>query len=173
MFALTQPVQIKTIQIFNRNMIEVMKAVSDKFEIRNFGRDPALDVASHVMMVDPPPTDAIETQKQIANDQDAACKTADRDAISGTIRGVVVFPNATAELADILNITMRAVPSAGFNHSQETNSDGILMIVGCISYRDTFQNLHHTRMCFISDDPISKLSTGSKLRLCHGSQEAD
>lgn len=172
MLTLTQAVQIQTKQ--NGDKVFLLKAVSDKFSGRNFGRDPALFVRPIMDIAEPArEVDAKALRAEISKKQDKTCQMADKEAISGAVPGIVVFPGAPAEFEDPLTFSLRTILQTQFDETKDEGRDGPLMLVGCISYRDQFRAVHHTRFCFISNDPISKLTTGSQLRLCHGSQSAD
>jgi hypothetical protein len=172
MFALTQAPQITLNR--SQNNVLIAKSVSGKFSEKNFGRDPALFVKAKLDIVETTTVDKVEDlQIQIAKAQDQSCQYSDKTAIPGPIPGTTIFPDGTAEFEQLLTGLFRNIPAAKFDEKRETGIDGQLMLAGCISYRDQFKAIHHTRVCFISNDPVSKLVAGSQLRLCHGQQNAD
>jgi hypothetical protein len=169
---LTQPMLNQTQR--NGDKILVVKNISDKFNLKNFGKDPALFVSSVTQIVEPSlVSDAAALTAQVAKTQLQACLNADKQAVSKAIPGQVVFPDDTSEFEELANGLARNIPVAQFDEKRDTGSDAPLMLAGCISYRDQFKVIHHTRTCFISNVPAIKLTTGSQLRICHSQQNAD
>jgi hypothetical protein len=143
-----------------------------KYEIRNYGKDPALRVHYHA--------EAIEFRlgtDVVDGAQDMRCKAADGEFSKDIGNGAAIFPSdfldATNDNAPGILIQPRKI----FGNNAPDTANGKFYIAGCTSYVDQFFDItkavHHTRFCFISDSPLRQIAMGTELRRCRREIRAD
>jgi hypothetical protein len=166
----TAPVQIVKIGPPDLYMLQAMMAY--KYEIRNYGKDPALRVHYHA--------EALESRlgtDNVDSRQDFSCKAADGEFFKDIGNGAAVFPNDYLEAVNDNAPGILFQPREIFGNEVPDATKGTFYVAGCASYEDQFfditRRVHHTRFCFISDKPLGQIAMGDELRRCRREIRAD
>jgi hypothetical protein len=169
---------VRIVKIGPPEMFMLQAQMSYKYEIRNYGKDPALRTYYHAESVES------RFENQIDARQDLSCQWADGELFEDVSigSGSAIFPNDFLEVASdapgILFTPVGEHETVGSKSGPAPDAAKMpFFVVGCVSYADQFFDItktaHHTRFCFKSEVPLKEIGEKTELRRCKREIRAD